>query len=354
MNEATRVMSAGGVPPTDRTMVAGVPAAGATQMGMTVACAVCGTANSGIDQYCRECGFLLTSTPGAATEVPPAAGTLLELTDPSSGRRFHLNPGVNSVGRENSDVLLMDGTVSRRHAQVSVDGDAVTVTDLGSTNGTTLEGVPVPANTPTAVAAGATLRFGNSTLVLSIAGEAGEPAPAPADRTIVVSSEEPLPEADVAPSAEPVVGSEAGVSPAAVARLRLTDGPGADIEIRPGSITLGRRAGNDIVLTADPYVSGHHARIDCEAGSVSLTDVGSTNGTQLNGQKLEPNTCQLLMEGDAVQIGQSKYTFEMVEVAEEPATEPLEGEAPPDTSAESAPEAPETEAGTIHEEWWSE
>src|SRR5687767_3938035 len=118
-NESTRVMPVGGEPPIDRTMVAtAAPPAGATQMGSTLACPICNTTNPGLESYCVECGFLLSSTPGALAEVPEAVGEEVELVESTSGRRFRLRPGVNIVGRENSDILLLDGTVSRRHAEV--------------------------------------------------------------------------------------------------------------------------------------------------------------------------------------------------------------------------------------------
>src|SRR5712671_6682298 len=112
MNESTRVMPSGGAQPQDRTMVATAPpplGAGATQMGQMVSCAVCGTNSPALETYCVECGFLLTSVPGAPpTEAETSSvGPEFALVENTSGRRYLLSEGDNMVGRENCEVLLM-------------------------------------------------------------------------------------------------------------------------------------------------------------------------------------------------------------------------------------------------------
>src|SRR5437867_401968 len=121
INESTRVMPAAGEAPLDRTMVATVaPPAGATQMGATLNCAVCNTTNPGLETYCVECGFLLSSSPGSLDGAEETESEAVELVETATGRRFRLKAGINTVGRENCDILLLDGTVSRHHAEVTV------------------------------------------------------------------------------------------------------------------------------------------------------------------------------------------------------------------------------------------
>jgi DNA-binding winged helix-turn-helix (wHTH) protein len=75
------------------------------------------------------------------------------------GRRIVLSPGVNIVGRDrDADVHVDDPSVSRRHAQIVVDGDSVCVEDLESKNGTRVGGVPV--SRPTILAGGDVVTFG--------------------------------------------------------------------------------------------------------------------------------------------------------------------------------------------------
>lgn len=64
-------------------------------------------------------------------------------------RRFVLRDGANTVGRDaECDVRIKDTGVSRVHARVEVAGLDVVVRDLGSKNGTWVQGVPIHAPTP--------------------------------------------------------------------------------------------------------------------------------------------------------------------------------------------------------------
>lgn len=67
------------------------------------------------------------------------------------------------------------------------------------------------------------------------------------------------------------------------------------------SMTFGRGARNDISI-ADSFTSQFHARIRREGNAVMLEDLGSTNGTFLNSERLENNSA-LLSEGDKIRIG---------------------------------------------------
>ncbi|MGB0389239.1 MAG: FHA domain-containing protein [Ardenticatenaceae bacterium] len=67
--------------------------------------------------------------------------------------------------------------------------------------------------------------------------------------------------------------------------------------------TLGRDLSNDIVIV-DDYTSSQHARIERHGdGRFYLVDIGSSNGTKLNGQKISPQDSIPLDPGDVVAIG---------------------------------------------------
>jgi type VI secretion system FHA domain protein len=67
---------------------------------------------------------------------------------------------------------------------------------------------------------------------------------------------------------------------------------------------IGRSPGNDIVLPdAEKRVSSKHARVDRTPSSLQLTDLGSTNGTVVNGRKIEANSAIELKGGDKFMIG---------------------------------------------------
>lgn len=318
-SESTRVMSTS-VPPADRTMVAPTgglavaPPPGATQIGTTVVCAVCNTPNGGFETYCAECGFLLTSAPGVIDAPSAEEEAGFELAEASTGRRFVLRIGTTTVGRESCDVLLMDGTVSRRHAQIAVEGGQVTVTDLGSTNGTQVNGNRLAPNTPTVLSPGDTVRFGNASLTLASTGASAEATIAvsvpPADVTMVAGAAPP--DAATTPSEPP---TEPAASPAGPGLYRFrAQTPGASsFEVGEGETTIGRRAGNTVVIGTDPYISGRHAVVEVNPTGCYLTDVGSTNGSLVNGTKMEANVRQLLLDGDEVTLGQSSFLFETLE-----------------------------------------
>jgi len=72
------------------------------------------------------------------------------------------------------------------------------------------------------------------------------------------------------------------------------------------TLVIGRQAGCDLVLPS-PLVSREHARLYCEASRVSIEDLGSTNGTFVNGRRLDQRTA--LREGDRVTIASFAFLF---------------------------------------------
>lgn len=92
--------------------------------------------------------------------------------------------------------------------------------------------------------------------------------------------------------------------------LVIIDGPlaGSSIPLNGEAITMGRSASNTVVLD-DEFVSSHHARIDPDAASGQwvIEDLGSTNGTIVNDQRL--NVPTILPPRMPVRIGAT--TFEL-------------------------------------------
>ncbi|QDY80945.1 FHA domain-containing protein [Streptomyces qinzhouensis] len=111
------------------------------------------------------------SDPGAEPQLHVVAG-------PDAGGVHLLHGGRIGVGRSaEADVPLDDPDVSRLHCAVTVADDGrVTVADLGSTNGTTLDGRTV-GERPVPLRPGALLRLGESTLRLTAPGALPEPLP---------------------------------------------------------------------------------------------------------------------------------------------------------------------------------
>lgn len=80
---------------------------------------------------------------------------------------------------------------------------------------------------------------------------------------------------------------------------------GESIPIRPPSLKIGRKPGNDLVLD-DANASGAHAEIAFEGERIVLRDLGSTNGTILDGRKIEE---VILSHGDKITIGHTFFRF---------------------------------------------
>jgi hypothetical protein len=79
-------------------------------------------------------------------------------------------------------------------------------------------------------------------------------------------------------------------------------------ELDSSPLTLGRGAQNDVPLDRDEYASSSHARIEPRRDGVWLEDIGSTNGTYLNGIRLKHP--KRLTPGDVVRVGETELRYD--------------------------------------------
>ncbi|MBI4124780.1 MAG: sigma 54-interacting transcriptional regulator [Deltaproteobacteria bacterium] len=103
-------------------------------------------------------------------------------------------------------------------------------------------------------------------------------------------------------------------------QLVVIEGPnkGKKITLNKNLVSVGKRETNDIVL-ADKTVSRNHLEIEYQSDSFLLRDLGSTNGTYLNGSKVKE---AYLAPGDVIKIGNSEMEFRAFDekVAVEPSS----------------------------------
>jgi pSer/pThr/pTyr-binding forkhead associated (FHA) protein len=92
-------------------------------------------------------------------------------------------------------------------------------------------------------------------------------------------------------------------------KLILTQqgGPEQEYELGKASITLGRAMTNDIILS-DARASRSHARLECGPSGCKIIDLGSSNGTRVNGLRVDQVE---LKPGDTINLGNSQFRFEV-------------------------------------------
>ncbi|MFC6705641.1 FHA domain-containing protein [Flexivirga alba] len=269
------------------------------------------------------------------------------------GRTVSLDSGQTLVvGRGlDCDLVITDALASRRHAQLELNGSQLTVSDLGSSNGTFLDGAKITG--PMTVGPGSTLRIGGAAgpevrfesaparaMVRTPQALAGhsEREPAPTAASAAGVSLPAHPQARVASQPLPTRPKKQRVAlPSAPSntgvvfdRYSLPSGPmeqrapinrsghatvtGSVPQVLPvdsgpagshgGAITIGRGLENQIVVD-DLLASRQHARLVPARGGYDVQDLGSRNGTYVNGQRI---TGAHLGEGDLLAVGHSRFT----------------------------------------------
>jgi Protein of unknown function (DUF3662)/Inner membrane component of T3SS, cytoplasmic domain len=138
--------------------------------------------------------------------------------------------------------------------------------------------------------------FGIQTGVVSVEREEPEPVQAErSGRTMVYSNAERL--------VEPL---EERAQSRVQTALLLVDG--RRLVVGPAGVTLGRSRQSDVVLN-DPNISRQHAEIRPRGGSWVLTDLGSTNGSRINGRPVE--RAEVVRPGDEIELGSTVLRFEL-------------------------------------------
>ncbi|MEI6626311.1 MAG: FHA domain-containing protein [Thermoleophilia bacterium] len=83
---------------------------------------------------------------------------------------------------------------------------------------------------------------------------------------------------------------------------------GAAVVLDQPEVLLGRDPRAAAVLDGDDFVSGRHAMVRARGGAPTVTDLGSTNGTYVNGDRIAAETP--LHEGDELAVGSTRMVYE--------------------------------------------
>lgn len=215
--------------------------------------------------------------------------------DPKIILRFHSGDGLWQeypvqkdnvfIGRsEECDLTLKDREVSRMHARLSLVEEQILLTDLGSSNGTMVHGEPLTPNVPMILSPGQTFSIGSHLLQISFPG---------VEATYIVTDQVRLDESYQL-------------------RYRFSTGQWNSYTLPQGDTNIGRISDNNLPLD-DDEISRHHARVTVSGSEIYLTDLGSTNGTLLDGILIEPNRKNKLHIGQMITIGQHALYVEAPE-----------------------------------------
>ncbi|MEY2742133.1 MAG: hypothetical protein RIS21_501 [Planctomycetota bacterium] len=227
----------------------------------------------------------------------------LAITDAAGFRELALGSEVKAGRSSTNDVVLDVPEASRQHCRFFKDGSAWFVEDLGSSNGTLVNGRKV---SKFELQDGDVISVGSVSIRFLDAGvEASEPAVEDGWGEDEISLEQDV-----------------------VLVLGTGSRRGEVVKISGESFTVGRKPRNALVLS-DPSVSGDHAELRKKGSGWMVKDLGSSNGTKVDGEPVEEAE---LASGSVVTFGSFTATFGIGAASDF---------APPPEALEEAPDEPE-------------
>jgi pSer/pThr/pTyr-binding forkhead associated (FHA) protein len=271
----------------------------------------------------------------------PTDGRVVCLTD---GREYAVKSEPLVFGRDAaSDVVVTGGDVSRRHAEIQVSPEGYVLEDL-SVNGTFVNGQRVGGRH--VLARADVIRIGTDEFRFyadtAAARSASGPRPVPPEGPLHT------PTGAIARLSDTMHGVPLSLPPrdtppAAAATLAL---PLASLLVRSGAlrgrrlsitvptVNIGRADYNDLVI-ADPSVSTTHAKLQRKDDVWVLSDLGSTNGTYVEGDPVTGETA--LTPGTTLRFGDVATLFEPHDEPR-PGERPVAAAAPATAAPQAAPE----------------
>lgn len=200
-------------------------------------------------------------------------------SDGKAIKTVELATGELTIGREgNHGLLLPSGSVSRRHAKFYIQGGRLYVQDEGSANGVFVDGNKIGG--PTALTIASAVSIAEFRIGIEVA------------------------------SAGP--------------QFRLVGEGGAYdgriFELGAGAATVGRATDNELSFD-DASLSRKHARVHRNGNRLEIEDLGSSNGTYVNGHRLTARVA--LSPGDLVRFGEVQFRVQAIEADGTRLVEPI-------------------------------
>lgn len=251
-------------------------------------CPVCKTGNSEAEEWCTECGWLLSQNPPGSIQAEDN-----DIVNEITFKAFVILPERGSmmlrkartiIGREFGDILLTeDLNVSRIHFALVADQCGLYVEDLRSSNGTLLNGVKIPPGRRYLLSDSDVITAGDSAIKIEFKG----------------------------------LGKEGEEMPG----LYLVDEDGGKFRLRQGDNTVGRLPLNTITIESSLYVAREHAILSLEqtpSGMVFLylNDLGSSNGSFINHKPAPAHTKVRVKVHDEITFADVTYRVTEIEKEE--------------------------------------
>ena len=108
----------------------------------------------------------------------------------------------------------------------------------------------------------------------------------------------------------PVAGG--AVAPSLGGRLVVQESPvlekGDEFSVDSAPLTVGRASQNDVAIDGDEFASARHVRFEPRRDGVWVHDLGSTNGTYVNGARI--SKARRLAPGDVIRVGETDLRFD--------------------------------------------
>lgn len=248
------------------------------------------------------------------------------LREEATGKEFDIQWQPAVIGRPSTEVdhniilavnvtLLPNGnTVSRKHAQITFSEGHYFVEPLADQNPVFLNGRELPINNRREIKSGDKISLGRHKLTLTFAKsqtasrtdrrESGSPStPRPAASVQPVSTPIPPPARSVTNNADATSLADAPIIPSLVIEASaVSDKVGGRIELSMFPFTIGRSLE---ILSKENEVSRKHAEIsyDAKSSRYYISDLQSTNGVTINGQRVAPGTPYEIISGTRIGLG---------------------------------------------------
>jgi pSer/pThr/pTyr-binding forkhead associated (FHA) protein len=296
--------------------------------------------------------------PGAPRSVGTTGGRLVSLTD---GREYVIMASSLVMGREaGCDVVVPGKDVSRRHAEIVPSPKGYLLVD-SSTNGVfvneeRVQGQRLLARADVIRVGEESFRFYADT---ASGGAPAVSAPPPGAGARLQNTSFGMPATPRPPSPGPAPAPAPGAAPAGgpLANFLVRSGgsKGTRLVVKTPVANIGRAEYNDLILP-DESVSTSHAKLQRREGVWVLIDLGSTNGTFVDGERISAETpiapgalvrfgdVQLVFEPTDDALGVAKGGGTKVIESFKPAPAPPPAPAPAATPPAAAPAAPKPAA----------